>query len=251
MCIPFRKLKKFLSIFSLFCIVLQPAFSQNTSKKDYITRYTQAQILDSTEGMLIYTKMMHVLKLDYELLSQQGSVVQGWNEEYYDNGQLMHISYYKEGKLVLFKNFYENGQCEHNVTYTDPQNCNIEVYFESGGLKNQIHFVNGVPEKMTEFFANGLPKSQIEFNQEAGCVSSKRMWFLNAELQSELILLDVTQKKYSDKAYYPNGLIKEEGELLYSIENKEYIKTGSWMIFESNGKKRSSEKFKFTLSSNR
>ena len=243
-------MKKALIISFLLSFGFKPASSQNTTKKEYVTRYTQTQLLDSAEGMLIYRKMMHVLKLDFELLSEQGSFVQGWNEEYFDNGQLMHISYYKEGKLVLFKNFFENGQCEHNITYTDPQNCNIEVYFENGGLKNQIHFINGVPEKMTEFFANGLPKSQIEFSLETSCISSRRVWFLNAELQSELILLDSKNKTYSDKAFYPNGSIKEEGELLYSTETKEYIKTGTWKVFESGGKKRSSEKFKFTLSSN-
>ena len=243
-------MKKVPFIFFLLSFGLQPAYSQNASKKEYITRYTQTQLVDSAEGMLIYKKMMHVLKLDFELLREQGSVVQGWNEEYFDNGQLMHISYYKEGNLVLFKNFYETGQCEHSITYTDPQNCNIEVYFENGGLKNQIHFINGVPEKMTEFFANGLPKSQIEFNVEASCISSRRVWFLNAELQTELVALDFKNKKYSDKSYYPNGSIKEEGELLYLSETKEYIKTGTWQVFESSGKKKSSEKFKFTLSSN-
>ncbi|WP_317897209.1 hypothetical protein [Aurantibacillus circumpalustris] len=243
-------MKNILFILILLDFVAISVSAQTQHKHEYSTRYTQKQMLDSCEGVLIYYKMMWVLKLDYELLSEQGSVVQGWNEEYFDNGQLMHISYYKEGKLVLFKNFFENGQCEHYITYTDPQNCNIDVYFESGGLKNQIHFNNNLPERMTEFFSNGLPKSQIEFDQKANCVSSKRVWFLNAELQSELLIIDIANKKYSDKSFYPNGLIKEEGELIYSIENKEYIKTGVWQIFESNGKKKSTEKFKFTLSSN-
>ena len=192
---------------------------------------------------------MKVLQMDYELLNKQGSVVQGWNEEYYDNGQLMHISYYKEGKLVLFKNFYENGQCEHNITYTDPENCNIDVYFENGSLKNQLHFSGGLPKKMSEFFASGLPKSQLEFDKEAQCVTSKRNWFLNAEIQSELVAVDLAQKKYNEKAYYPNGQIKEEGELIYSPDTKEYIKTGTWLTYESSGKKKGSEKFKFSLSS--
>jgi len=105
--------------------------SQTTGPKhDYVRLHTQAQVLDSTEGILIYTKLLKVLQMDYDLLFKQGSVVQGWNEEYYDNGQLMHISYYKEGNLVLFKNFYENGQCENNITYPDPQNCNIDVYLK-------------------------------------------------------------------------------------------------------------------------
>jgi antitoxin component YwqK of YwqJK toxin-antitoxin module len=220
-------------------------------KKDNARRYTQAQVLDSTEGMLIYNKMMKVLEMDYELLHKEGSVVQGWNEEYYENGQLMHISYYKEGKLVLFKNFFENGQCQHYITFTDPQNCNMDVYFENGGLKNQVSFYNGQPKKLTEFFTSGLPKSNIEYDKDQQCISSRRTWFLNAETQSDMELLDAKEKRYSDKMYYPNGQIREEGELLYSAESKQYIKTGTWYTYESSGKKKNSEKYKVNLTSNR
>lgn len=223
---------------------LPQVHAQKGNKNQHALKYTQTQLVDSTEGMLIYKKMMQVLKLDYELLKEQGFEVQGWNEDYFDNGQLKHISYYKEGKLVLFKNFYENGQCEHNITYTDTQNCNIDVYFENGGLKDQLHFINGKPEKITEFFSNGLPKSQLEFDLEKDCLKSKRTWFLNAELQYELLVNNIHNKTYIDKAFYPNGLIKEEGSLVYFTENKEYMKTGAWCSFESNGKKKKSEKFK-------
>jgi antitoxin component YwqK of YwqJK toxin-antitoxin module len=243
-------LKKLSLILLLLSYFLDEVHAQKGDKNQQALKYTHTQLVDSTEGMLIYKKMMQVLKLDFELLSEQGSDIQGWNEEYFDNGQLQRISYYKEGKLVLFKNFYENGQCEHNITYTDTQNCNIDVYYENGGLKNQLHFINGQPEKMTEFFANGLPKSQLEFDVEKGCLSSKRSWFLNAELQFELVVTDVQNKTYLDKAFYPNGLIKEEGSLVYFTENKEYIKVGAWHTFESNGKKKKSEKFKLHLGSN-
>lgn len=220
-----------------------------TGSKNFVKRHSHAQVLDSTEGMLIYQRMMQVLRKDYELLQEQGSVVQGWNEEYYDNGELMHISYYKEGQLVLFKNFFENNQCQNHITYTDPQNCHIDVYFENGGLKNQLDFSESFPGKMTEFFANGLPKSQLEYSKEKKCVVFKRAWFMNAELQSELELINVEEQTYHEKLYYPNGQLKEEGDLLYSIENKAFIKTGVWITYESSGKKKSSEKFKFSLSS--
>lgn len=227
-----------------------PLRSQHGEDKNHARRYTQAQVLDSTEGILIYHKMMKVLEMDYALIKQQGYEVKGWNEEYYENGQLQHISYYKEGKLVLFKNFFENGQCEHNITYTDPLSCNIDVFFISGSIKNQIEFYKGVPKKIMEFFESGLPKSVMEFNSEKNCISSKKNWYINAEVQSELLLLDAVEKKYFEKLYYPNGQLKEEGELIYSENSKEYLKTNTWYTYESNGKKKHAEKHKVKLSSN-
>lgn len=242
-------MKNVLIILLLLKLGIFPLIAQSAGK-DYVKRYTQAQVIDSTEGMLIYNRMMQVLAADYEQLKSQGSTLQGWNEEYYDNGQLMHISYYKEGRLVLFKNFFENGQCQHNITYPDAQNCNIDVYFENGGLKNQLHFCAGLPKKLTEFFASGLPKSQIEFDTDTKCLSSRRSWYLNAEVQSEVVLQNPGQRRFIERTFYPNGQIKEEGELVYIPENKDYIKAGTWQTFESSGKKKTSEKFKLSLSSN-
>lgn len=241
----------FAIVFSVLVLVLADCVRAQVSepKKEYTIHYTQAQVVDSAEGMKIYAGIMKILQMDYELLYKDGGVAQGWNEEYYDNGQLMHISYYKEGKLVLFKNFFENGQCQNHVTYTDPANCNIDVYFETGGLKNQLHFAGGLPTRLTEFFANGLPKSQIEFDKESQYLSSKRTWFLNAEMQSELLLAETGKNKYTEKTFYPNGQIKESGELIYLAETKEYVKKGTWLTFENSGKKKSSEKFKVSLSS--
>ncbi len=211
---------------------------------------SQKHVLDSTEGILIYNKMMSVIKSEYAILKKSNYEVKGWNEEYYESGQLLHISYYRDGKLVLFKNFYENGQCEHNIAYTDSLNCTIDVYFENGNIKNQIAFYSGMPKKLTDFFPNGLPKNNIEYDKDQKCVYSKRNWFVNAEIQSELVMLDKEGKKYSEKTFYPNGQLKEEGELVYLRESGEYLKTGTWIGYESNGKKKHTEKFKLKLGSN-
>jgi antitoxin component YwqK of YwqJK toxin-antitoxin module len=116
---------------------------------------------------------MKVLELDYKQLKDLGYNVQGWNEEYFESGQLMHISYYKAGKVVLFKNFYENGQCQNYIIYLDTGQCNLEVYFENGDLKHQMFYLNGKPKKITEFYPSGLTKINIEYYQELICVSSK------------------------------------------------------------------------------
>ena len=236
----------FFAVF-IHCLTLK---SQEHAQNENVRWNTQAQVLDSTEGILIYNKMMSVIKEEYILIKKNGYEVKGWNEEYYDSGQLLHISYYRDGRLVLFKNFYESGQCEHNVAYTDTLNCTIDVYFENGSIKNQIAFYSGMPKKLTDFFPNGLPKNNIEYDKDQQCVYSKRNWYVNAELQSELVMLDKAGKKYFEKVFYPNGQIKEEGELIYIRESREYLKTGTWATYESSGKKKHSEKFKVKLSSN-
>lgn len=218
----------------------------NHSKHNYIPRYTQSQIIDSCDGANLYRRLMNVLEEDYVQLKSLGYDVQGWNEEYFESGQLMHISYYKDGKAVLFKNFYENGQCQHYITYTDSSACNIDMYFEDGALKHQLTYCNGKPKKIAEFYQSGLPKVLIEFDQEADCVSSKKFWFRNAEIQEEIKLEDAVAKKYSDTMYFPNGQLKEKGELIYVTETKEYVNVGSRTTYESSGKKNHTTKYHFS-----
>lgn len=244
-------MKKTPLILLLFtCISVFTKAQTSVQKREYITRYTQAQVIDSCEGAIIYQRMMKVLELDYTQLKDLGYNVQGWNEEYYESGQLMHISYYKAGKVVLFKNFFETGQCQNYITYLDSNRCNIEVYFENGSLKHQLVYQYNKPKQLTEFYPSGLPKMLIEYDQELDCVSAKKNWYLNAELQSEMLLTEVKQKRYSDRLYYPNGKIKEDGELIYSSNTKEYINVGTRTSYESSGKKKHSEKYKFNASSN-
>lgn len=241
-------MKKTIQIIAILFISTSTFFSQaKPLKHDYITRYTQAQVLDSCEGSIIYARMMKVLELDYKQLKDLGYNVQGWNEEYYESGQLMHISYYKGGKVVLFKNFFENGQCQHYITYLDSSQCNIEVYFENGGLKHQLNYYNGKLKKMTEYYPSGLPKMNIEYDLDLDCVKNKKSWYLNAETQAEMNLTDPKLKKYSDQLFYPNGRIKEEGEVIYAASTKEYINVGSRHSFESSGKKKHTEKYKYHL----
>ncbi len=223
--------------------------SQDNHPHDNVIWATQTHVLDSTEGILIYNKMMSVIKADFETIKKNGYEVKGWNEEYYDSGQLLHVSYYRDRKLVLFKNFFENGQAEHNVSYTDSLNCAIDVFFENGSIKNQIAFYSGAPRKLTDFFPNGLPKNNIEYDTDLQRVYVKRTWYVNAEIQYELLMVDKEGKEYSLKLFYPNGQVKEEGHLHYDPQQRAYYKTGIWTTFESSGKKKHSEKFKLNLSS--
>lgn len=218
--------------------------AQETGSHENVIWATQTHVLDSTEGILIYNKMMAVIKTDFETIKKNGYEVKGWNEEYYDSGQLLHVSYYRDRKLVLFKNFFENGQCEHNVAYTDSLNCAIDVYFENGSIKNQIAFYSGAPRKLTDFFPNGLPKNNIEYDTDLQRVYVKRTWYVNAEIQNELLMVDKEGKEYALKLFYPNGQVKEEGHLHYDATQRAYYKTGLWTSFESSGKKKHSEKFK-------
>jgi antitoxin component YwqK of YwqJK toxin-antitoxin module len=238
-------LKKTHFIFSFISLCLW-ASSQTAATK----RYAQAQVLDSIEGVRIYNSIMKAVAAEYTDLPKDDPDIKGFNEEYHDNNNLKHISYYKQGQLVMYKNFFDDGKTEKSLFVNEPGVYCVEVYYDNGSLKHEMTFVNGTPKKLSEFYNNNLPKSEIEYDAEQKAVTHKRTWYSNGNFQSELILEDPKTKKYMEKLFYPNGQPKEEGELIYSSETKEYHKDGAWFAYDSNGKKKKAGKFSFKSASN-
>lgn len=203
--------------------------------------YLQKDVLDSVEGIHMYTRFIGALSGDSVSSHRDGYNLQGWNEDFYESGKLLHRGYYVDGKLITFKNFYESGACERVVENPDPLHCNVNIFFESGTPRKLIYYYNGLPQRSYEFYENGLPKYTEENEKELNYLKLKKSWYGNGNLESSLELLDLADKKYTKKTYYLNGQLKEEGIVLKLVGRNEYVKEGNWYSYDSTGKKSPSE----------
>ncbi len=208
-----------------------------------VKRYNQKELVDSTEGIKIFNKLIESIGGDSVKYNKSGYNLQGWNEDFYSNGKILHRGYYVDGKLLVFKNFFENGQCERSVVNPDPIRCNVEVFYEDGKQRKQVNYYNGLPQKKYEFYSNGYPKYAEENDKEMKYLTVKKSWFSNGQVENALELTDVKNKKYNLKSYYSSGEVKEEGTLVLSKDGKEYNKDGVWHFYDNDGKKKKSEKF--------
>src|SRR6218665_2010561 len=199
--------------------------------------YLEKDILDSAEGIQMYSHFIGALSSNSLSSHRAGYNLQGWNEDFYKSGKLLHRGYYVDGKLITFKNFYENGQCERVVENPDPLHCNVNTFFENGSPRKLIYYYNGLPQRFYEFYENGLPKYSEENEKELNYLKQKKSWYSNGNLESSLELTDQAGKKYTKKTYYLNGQIKEEGIMLKLPGLNEYVKEGIWHSYESDGKK--------------
>lgn len=214
-------------------------------------RYLQKDIVDPAEGIKMYNRLIESIGGDSITYNKAGYNLQGWNEDFYMSGKLLHRGYYIDGRAIVFKNFFENGQCERTVVNPDPLHCNIDVFFENGKQRKQTNYYNGLPQKLYEFFENGLPKYTEENEKEMKYLTLKKSWYDNGQMQDVLELTDVKNKKYTQKYFYENGQIKSEGPMVLSIDGKTYVKDGVWSFYDSNGKNKRTEKYNATkLTSN-
>lgn len=191
----------------------------------------------------VYNNLIDFLPTDSVRHNNDGSLVEGWKEDHYPTGKPLHKGFYKKGKLLLFKNFYENGLCERSLNSPDPLHHEIDLFYENGNVNKQTFYYNSNIKKVCEFYSNSIPKSKIEYDKEGKFIVFKLTWFPNGALESELKLIEPKSKKYSEKHYYDNGFIKEEGNLLFSLESKLYKKNGIWNLYDNDGKNKKSVNF--------
>lgn len=218
--------------------------AQNPSnKKAALSGIRQSVAIDTLFGMNTYNKLIEVLAGDSSRYSKDGNLAQGWIEDTYASGKPLHKGFYKNGKLVLFKNFFENGQCERNFQSNDPINSVLDIFYEDGTLHRQVTYYNGIVKKVSDFYLNNIPKRQIEFSKDQKYLVLEKSWFSDGNLALDFKLGDLKTKKYQRKSYYPNGVLKEEGNLVYSYDTKLYYKTGLWYSYDAFGKNKHAEKF--------
>ncbi len=240
------------SIFLIVCLNLyfkQIQAQRFSDQVPEIRKYTEAELLQGGKGIVIFDRLCSTFEGDSIKYTPDGYNVQGWQEQFYANGKLLHRGFYQDGKLLVFKNYYENGNCERSFLQPDPLNSTLEIFHNSGKTAKHITYYNGLVKKTKEFFENGASKKIEEFENDGNRPVYTKTWFAQGAPESELKLTDAKNNKYQMKKYYENGQLREEGTVV--LMNSETVeKTGTWTFYDENGKNKRTEKFNLKLSSN-
>lgn len=219
-----------------FIICIQSAFAQFFGQIPQATKYSAAKVIDPVYGIKMYEKLNFSIGGDSVRNDKKGYACQGWVQDIYENGGIVHKGYYEDGHLTNYKNFYENGTVERSFKPIDYKRGNMQIFFPDGKLKSDVTYYEGVPQLWTDYYNNG----QIEYKEE----SSKKMEYLilrksfseDGKPQEIFELVDPKKRLYSKKEYYENGNIKSEGFLNYSTSALDYQKNGTWKEYDEAGK---------------
>lgn len=206
-------------------------------------KYEEATALDSNGGIKMYNKLITAIGGDSVRYNKSGYNLQGWQEDFYSSGKLLHKGFYVDGQIKVFKNFYESGQVERSFVSSDPARSTVDIYYPTGGVRKQIMYFNGNAQNEYTYFTNGNPESIIEKDKDVQFVFKRKHYYENGQTASVLEIIDKKNKKYSSKIYYENGKIKEEGTLTLSAEKKDLVKDGEWIYYDEKGQVVKKEKF--------
>ncbi|MCW3070551.1 MAG: hypothetical protein JWO44_441 [Bacteroidetes bacterium] len=205
------------------------------------TKYKAEKVIDPDYGITMYEKLNFAIGGDSVRNDKRGYAAQGWIQDIYENGAVLHKGFYEDGHLKIYKNFFQNGNVERAFKVIDFKKSNQQIFYPDGKLKADITYYDGGTLMETDYYPNG----QIEYTEE----NSKSMEYLvqrksyaqDGKPQEIFELIDPKKKIYSKKEYYENGTLKSEGTMKYNAAMIDYQKDGIWKNYDESGKLISTE----------
>ncbi|MBL7883513.1 MAG: hypothetical protein JNL69_05560 [Bacteroidia bacterium] len=228
-------MKKLLLILFIFIYSVN-AKAQFFGQVPQAKKYDATKVVDPEYGIVMYEKLNFQTGGDSVRNDKRGYAQQGWIEDLYESGKLLHKGYYEDGHLKIYKNFYENGNIERSFKIIDFKRCNMQLFYEDGKLKSDVTYYEGAAQIWIDYYPNG----QLEYHEE----NTKSMEYLikrNSYREdgkpSDLFeLIDPKKRIYIKKEYAENGSLKAEGTMKYSKPMMDYQKDGNWKIYDDKGK---------------
>jgi antitoxin component YwqK of YwqJK toxin-antitoxin module len=199
-------------------------------------------IIDSTYGIQMYEKLNVVLGGD-SVRNCNGYGCNGWVEDYYTTGQLLHKGYYQQGQLKNYKNFFPNGQLERNFRAVDDYKSSLKVYYEDGKPKSDVLYDGQNVIQWTDYYPNGQIEFVENYNRSGEVYVSKKSFFESGKPETSLELVSSKKMLYSSKEFHPNGNVKEEGSVMYNPDMMDYQKIGTWKLYKEDGNPRGEQTY--------
>ncbi len=215
--------------------LLEKFTSPSANAKKY-----DVSVIDSTYGIIMYDNLNAVLGGD-SVRNCNGYACNGWVEDFYTTGQLLHKGYYQQGQVKTYRNYYPNNQLERAFKAIDDYKSSLKVYYQDGKPKSDVVYDGQSPIMWTDYYPNGQVEFVEVFNRDGEYYMSKKSYFEDGKPETEMEMVSSKKKLYISKEFFPNGNIKEEGQVAYNPEMLDYQKIGSWKTYREDGKQKSEQ----------
>lgn len=228
-------MKKLLFILFIFIFNSSTIFAQFFGQIPQQTKYNAAKVVDAEYGITMYEKLNFALGGDSVRNDKKGYACQGWIEDIYESGKIIHKGYYEDGHLKLYKNFYENGNIEREFKVIDFHKTSMKLYYPDGKIKSDIIYYDGQSLIWTDYYSNGQIEYYEENDKSMQFVIKRNSYEENGTPKDLFEMIDPKKKLYTKKEY-ENGKLVAEGTIKYNKQVGDYQKDGIWKIYGSNGK---------------
>lgn len=199
--------------------------------------YNLKDIYDSTYGIQLFDKYNATLGGDSVRKSTEGYLCNGWVQDHYATGAMLHKGFYADGQVTLYTNYYPNGQVERTFKAVTERKAEMQKYYPDGKVRSQVQYYDGNAISYHDFYDNGNPEYVEEYDKKHERLLQRCSYYKDGKPLS--LFVPVSDKKpvhYMHTEYYPGGTqIKEQYEMVYSDNALDYVKDGEDKSYDKNG----------------
>ena len=224
-----------LAILTLFVLTTSIAQNNLEDKAHYHDTYVPDAVIDEKYGITVYEKLNMMLGGDTVRNDQNGYAANGYLEDFYTTGQLLHKGYYVNGQLKVYKNYYPSGVVERNFRLVDLKKSKMDIFYKDGTPKSKIVYVMSEALKWSDYYPNGALEFIEAYDKNFQHYVEKANYYENGSPENTLVLENKKKLLYTQTYYHANGQIKELGQMKYDKTTFDYMRLGVWKKFDENG----------------
>ncbi len=190
---------------------------------------------DSIPAVTQYEKYNKILGGD-SVRYCNGYICKGWVKDFYKSQNLKHRGFYVDGRLEsVYKNYYDNGQLEREFAIKNYKKSTMNIYYPNGNKLSEIEYLFTEPIFWTDYYPNKQIEYTEKFDDSGEYILYRKFFYKTGQPQSSLVLIDKRNDIFEKIEYYPDGKVKEKGQMLFNKSLGDYQKTGKWIYYKENG----------------
>lgn len=214
-----------------------------SDKKLYHHTYKAAEVIDSVYGITMYEPLNIMLGNDSIRNDRNGYAANGYEEDFYENGQLLHKGFYVEGQAKVYKNYYPNGNMERNFRMLDLKKSRLTLFYEDETVKSNITFILNQAIEWKDYYTNGTLEFIEKYHRSFEYHLLKASYYNNGNIKEIMELVKKKKLEYDQMEYYLNGTVKAQGKVRFDRNTFDYQKIGTWKFFNKKGKLEKIQKY--------
>ncbi|NQY67482.1 MAG: hypothetical protein HRT72_07145 [Flavobacteriales bacterium] len=205
-------------------------------------KYSEQDVLNSNGAIEVYERLNGLVGGD-SVRVHNGYACDGWIEDYYTSGELLHKGYYEDGQLKIYKNYYKNKQLERQFKSFDNVRSSMLKFYPNGIVRSDAQYKFTFVDRLEERLEDNQVVRIEEMHESSDYYTLKQENYNNGAPRYVFKLTNHRSVRFLTREYYENGQLRIKGESTYEEHKFDCVRDGKWIYYSAHGEVEKEEKY--------